>query len=477
MAALAISYHCALAIVGAGLAGQTAALRAVEQGLSVLVLEKLTDTRHVCNSRLTGGIFHVALEGITDVPELIAGRIRHATLDTADSQLVAAVSTDALRLVRWLQSQGVRFMKSGRDAWQTFTLAPPSLPQFGRRWQGRAGDVMLLALEGKLNARGGRILRGHRAMRLIMREGRCAGLEGVMADGVPFVVEAAAVVIADGGFQANHALLEKHISPTPTHLKQRNASTGLGDGLEMARAAGAATVGLDNFYGHLLSRSALVNDMLWPFPWADDLARSSIVVGMDGRRIADEGLGGVYLANQLARLPDPASTFVIFDDVAWTGPGCLRAMSANPYMVRAGGVLHSASTLFELASRAGLPPQALVDEVDRYNAAVAAGHLASLAPPRSTPKSAALPIRRAPFYALPIVPGITYTMGGIHIDGYARALDAWQAPIPGLYAAGAATGGLEGGPHSSYIGGLVKAGVTGLRAGEHAAATLSAAAA
>lgn len=459
--------------MGAGLAGQAAALRAAEQGLSVLVLEKLTEVRHVCNSRLTGGIFHVALDGITDAPERIAERIRNVTSGTADPQLVDAVATDALRLVRWLQSQGISFMKSGRDAWQTFTLAPPSLPQFGRRWHGRAGDVMLLALEGRLNARGGRILRGCQATRLVMRDGHCSGLEGVTAQGVPFSVEADAVVVADGGFQANHALLKEHVTPMPAHLKQRNASTGFGDGLAMAREVGAGAVGLENFYGHLLSRSALGNDVLWPFPWADDLARSSIVVGGDGRRIADEGLGGVYLANQLARLPDPASAFVIFDDAAWNGPGCLRAMSANPYMVRAGGVLHSAPTLSELASRAGLPPQALATEVASYNAAVAVADLACLTPPRSAPKSAAWPIVRAPFHALPIVPGITYTMGGIRIDGHARVLDARGAPIPGLYAAGAATGGLEGGPRSGYVGGLVKAGVTGLRAAEHAAAALA----
>jgi len=39
-------------------------------------------------------------------------------------------------------------------------------------------------------------------------------------------------------------------------------------------------------------------------------------------------------------------------------------------------------------------------------------------------------------------------------------------PIPGLFAAGSATGGLEGGQYSGYTGGLSKAAVFGLRAGE-----------
>jgi fumarate reductase flavoprotein subunit len=67
--------------------------------------------------------------------------------------------------------------------------------------------------------------------------------------------------------------------------------------------------------------------------------------------------------------------------------------------------------------------------------------------------------------------GITYTMGGIRVDEHARALRADGVPIAGLYALGASTGGLEGGPAVGYTGGLVKGGVTALVAAEHVAAT------
>ena len=70
---------------------------------------------------------------------------------------------------------------------------------------------------------------------------------------------------------------------------------------------------------------------------------------------------------------------------------------------------------------------------------------------------------------MPIVAGITYTMGGIRIDPHSRVLDTEGRPIAGCYAAGSCTGGLEGGPRAGYTGGLMKAGITGLRAGEHAA--------
>jgi fumarate reductase flavoprotein subunit len=71
--------------------------------------------------------------------------------------------------------------------------------------------------------------------------------------------------------------------------------------------------------------------------------------------------------------------------------------------------------------------------------------------------------------AIPLIPGITYTMGGIVVDAHAQVLDEKGAAIPGLFAAGATTGGLEGGSRAAYIGGLIKAGTFGLLAAERVA--------
>ena len=57
-------------------------------------------------------------------------------------------------------------------------------------------------------------------------------------------------------------------------------------------------------------------------------------------------------------------------------------------------------------------------------------------------------------------------MGGIATDADAQVPDSKGGTIPGLYAAGACTGGLEGGGFAGYSGGLTKASVFGLLAGE-----------
>ena len=68
-----------------------------------------------------------------------------------------------------------------------------------------------------------------------------------------------------------------------------------------------------------------------------------------------------------------------------------------------------------------------------------------------------------------MVPGITFTMGGVLVNGRCEALESSERPITGLYTAGDTIGGLMGGYHGGYTGGLMQAVVTGILAGENAA--------
>ena len=126
-----------------------------------------------------------------------------------------------------------------------------------------------------------------------MENGRCVGVQTEI-DGTSHPFTTQAVVLADGGFQAAPELLRKHIAKAPERLHQRNAGTGTGDGLQMALQLGAAAVGLNRFYGHLISLDALTNENLWPYPYFDSLVGAAILVDGAGNRIDDEGLGGVH---------------------------------------------------------------------------------------------------------------------------------------------------------------------------------------
>src|SRR5262249_25103867 len=157
------------------------------------------------------------------------------------------------------------------------------------------------------------------------------------------------------------------------------------------------------------------------------------------------GLGGISITNDLARLEDPLCATVICDAAMWEKGGRAAQIPPNPELERAGGTLYRADTIEALAASAGIDADGLPKTVRAYNEAVLAGQLETLLPRRSSRSGVPTPIETAPFYAIPICPGITNTMGGIAIDGHARVRRADGSTIDGLYAAGGCTGGLEGG--------------------------------
>lgn len=457
-----------LIVIGGGVAGLTAANRAAERGRRVLLLEKGESARYLCNTRFSGGAFHIGMRDVHSDPQGLYAAVMESTDGFADPDLLATLVERAPPTLRWMKAQGVRFGRVPAINQQNVLLPlRPNRP--GIRWQGRGGDVLVRDFGARFQARGGTLRRAAKADSLIVEGGCVRGVRLAAANGMEQELLAHSVLLADGGYQANPELLAQHITSRPQQLMQRNAGTGCGDGLRMAVAVGAALRGMDSgFYGHLLSREALVKNTLWPFPILDFLASAGIVIDAHGRRFCDETEGGVFAANAVSRLPDPAGAYVVFDESMWQTAGAHRAIPPNPHLVLAGGVVQSASTLENLALQIGVPTETLMTTVTSYHSALANGALAQLQPPRRHGLATARPLQHPPFHAIAAVSGITYTMGGISTDHRARVLRPDGTCIPGLYAAGATTGGLEGGPRSGYVGGLMKSAVFGWLAGDAA---------
>jgi succinate dehydrogenase/fumarate reductase flavoprotein subunit len=460
--------HFDLIAIGGGFAGLCAALRGAELGLRTAVLEAGTGDDYLCSSRWAGGIFHVSYHDVRLSRDELLGAIERQTSGEADPALAKAVAEDAGRTIDWLASQGAAFTQASSIPWTRFTLAPPRAAVAGQDWRGRGPDRTIGLLRRRLEERQGRILLGTRARSLRLEGERVIGIDSETG-GSALQITADAVVIADGGFPGNAELFRRYIGPRPDRVLMRHAGTAVGDGLRMAEAAGAALVGLDRFYGHLLSRDAMDNPRLWPYPQIDAAATAAIVVDREGQRLLDEGLGGIAITNALARLDDPLCGAVICDAPVWDTAGKAAQIPPNSQLLAGGGTLHQAETLEGLAELAGLPAEQLAATVANYNDAVRADRLGTLLPARSTRSGTPQPIATPPFYAIPICAGITNTFGGIAIDGHGRVKRPDGSIITGLYAAGGATGGLEGGGAYGYVGGLIKACVFGLRVAEDAA--------
>lgn len=454
-----------VAIMGAGLAGLTAANRTAEQGLSVVVFEQGTDAHYACNTRYSGGLLHVAFKDMQAPPREIATAIgaHDSDPELRHSALLAEEST---RAIEWLQAAGARFEVNGPFEFQRWIFAPMRPRIAGLDWRGYGPDQLLGVLRARLESQGGQVCLGARVDALRMDRGHVCGIDVACGDEL-IACTARNVIIADGGFQGSAALVGKHIARQPQKLLQRGAGTGYGDGLQMALAAGAQLLGGDKFYGHLLGREAFGNDALWPYPIVDPIAAAGVLVNSDGQRFTDEGRGGVHMANVVAKLDNPLDATVIFDEAIWQGiaadtryPPCM-----NPVFTDAGGTVYEADTLEGLAQLTGINSIQLRKTVAAHNALVADGIQSQLE--RTGTRHVPLGITERPYRAIHVCAGITYTLGGIAIDRESRVLDQSERPLPGLYAAGSATGGIEGGASALYLGGLAKAVVTGLRAAEH----------
>jgi fumarate reductase flavoprotein subunit len=342
-------------------------------------------------------------------------------------------------------------------------LAPFQPVTLGQHWRGTGADQLLTAMWKRFMGRGGTACFGARAVRLVTRTGSVTGVEFEVGRRTA-TLNARAVLIADGGFQANADMVRHYITPT---YRLRGADTDTGDGIRMGIEVGAHVVNMDSFYGHCMARDALWDNQLWPMLSLYPIIAVSLVVDRDGRRFADEGVSNQHMAQAIARSTEPGGNWVVFDQTVWEGAARAEPLPPNPTLVERGATVITAGSLAELARAIDVPNAALDETVRAFNAHATIN--TQLSPTRT---GQAIPVQVPPFYALPAIAGITFTMGGLLVNQNAQGLTSDGLPIRGLYAAGGAMGGLQGGPKPAYAGGWSEAATFGLLAAEHCVASI-----
>ncbi|SHO44018.1 FAD-dependent oxidoreductase [Desulfopila aestuarii] len=134
------------------------------------------------------------------------------------------------------------------------------------------------------------------------------------------------------------------------------------------------------------------------------------------------------------------------------------------------GTIIQADTIEELASRLGLPPSNLKETVARYNELVKKGMDEDFGKDAIDLTF----IKKAPFYGIPRLACVSVVLGGLNINSNMQVLDTEGEVIPGLYAAGNASGDFFGGandyPFPIIAISVGRAGTFGRLAGKHAAA-------
>ncbi len=294
-------------------------------------------------------------------------------------------------------------------------------------------------------------------------------------------LEADAVVLACGGFEANADQRAAQLGVVWRNARVRGTPLNQGAGLQLATAAGAALAG-DFERCHAVCMDTATPDFrhsVMPHVNRRRFRRISypfgIMLNRRGERFVDEGAdfrNYTYAQYGAAVLEQPgAVAWQIFDSAG-------AKLLYDDYFQEVATHWQTESLSELIDQLPGIDRSRAMRTLDAYNASASGEGFdptikdgcatRGLDPPKS---NWATPLAKPPFHAFEVTCGITFTYGGLAVDVKGRVLNGAGQPIPGLFAAGEIVGGLffNGYPGGS---GLTAGAVMGRRAGRSAASPM-----
>lgn len=431
-----------LLVIGAGMAGLTAAARATSRGARVTVVEK--------GDAIGGSAQFAGYAWTAPTREIMAEINPHG-----EESLRNAVVDDFAAGLDWIRGRGVECAEG-----------VPVL----RYGIGHAFDTVqyLDSCVKEIKAGGGAVHTGVRVLDLITDDGAVVGATVRGSGGEETSIRAGHVLLATGGFQADAGLVEEHLHPSASSLPLRSNPNSDGGGLALATSVGADIGPRDaGFYGHLIPSGL-------PFRDSGDFvglslyySEHALLFNQENKRFVDETQGDHLTAMALMEQTGSKGLLVadsrVYED--WIcGSYVEGAVAVDKYAEAAkrGGRCGIAENLEEfeyLPEEWGYDGAAIAAEIRRINEA---GQ--KVLPPREYDFS---PLDRGPYYIIETSPAVTFPLVGIRIDEHASVLRADGTAVPGLLAAGSDVGGVY---RRAYAGGISAALVFGLRAGDAATA-------
>lgn len=418
-------------VVGAGFAGLCAALEAKEKGAKVLLIEKMG--RPDCTSAYSSGWIAATKtryqdKDDDDSKELYFKEMMEVSGGRSDPALIRAYAEIAGESVDWLGDHGMTYKIWKQHAPERMRChIVPAVN--GLTGGAHMVKVMLEALEKA----GVPVRYNTKAVELVTDE--CFNVLGVSCIEKHRRVELmtkGGVILATGGFAGNNAMVGQYIGPWASRMVVRGAPWATGENIRMAEQVMARMVNMDQFYAGPISPVGHCN----PSPLMH--AGYGIQINTDGRRFVQEHLGQIEKAVGIASLTKNNMSYLLIGQDADANNNILSNTLTR--FEKLGLKVASGKTIEEAVKQAGLPVEAVMETVAEYNKAVCEGKTAELVPPYLNEHPHEL--KTGPFYLVPAVGGIANTFGGPKIDANARVVNTEDRPIPGLYAAGAAAGGI-----------------------------------
>jgi 3-oxosteroid 1-dehydrogenase len=253
------------------------------------------------------------------------------------------------------------------------------------------------------------------------------------------------VVLATSSFDWDPEAVAELLGLGPDDFGSIAPKTIRGDGLRMARDAGAAVV--------RIPPTAVPMPPGWRTADAQGYANGpeyalphAMIVDAAGRRFCDDSYWVDIVRKGLAPDDPHVPFFLIWDEQHHRTYGLGSSAPGEPYP---DGLVTAAPTLSDLGTALGIDGAALAATADRFSRQAEAGvdpdfgrgsvpFIARFAgDPAHEPNPLLGDVAQPPFYGMRMVyVGTAIGMSGVHIDADAHVLDSSGNPIPGLYAVG-----------------------------------------
>jgi len=480
-------------VVGSGNAALCAGIAALEKGAEVLMLEKAGTDLAGGNTKYTAGAMRFAYDSGEDLIPLLSDpddpRLSNTDFGSYTQTKFAAdlegfndgrplgaeqtsMVSKSYETLRWLASHDVKFEpifsrqsfeKDGRHVfWGGLTLAA------------RNEGVGLFDQElAAFKALGGTI-RYSSAVTALVQESAITGVR--VGDEL---IEADAVILASGGFEADPELRKKYIGPNWDKAKVRGTPNNTGDGIRMALEAGAQSYGL--FEGchatpmdfHMADYGNLDLDPGERKNYRKICYFLGIMLNAKGHRFVDEGINFrnytyAQFGKAIMEQPDhfawqifDSKVFdLLYGEYNFHDAHYVEADSLNALIEKLEGVDKAGARATLAAYNEAVDQEVSFDPTILDGKGTKGLELAKT--------NWAQDITKPPFRAYPVTGGITFTYGGLKVDEIGAVLDQNDTPISGLFACGELVGGVF---YNGYPGGsgLTSGAVFGRRAGYGAA--------
>ncbi|WP_331232387.1 FAD-dependent tricarballylate dehydrogenase TcuA [Natronorarus salvus] len=454
-----------LVVVGCGIAGLSAANRAIELGLDVTVLEKSPKEHRGGHTRFSESFRVASTEAdlepygyefaIDDYsPDDFYDDIMKQTNGRADDELARTIVDEIGPTVEWLTERGVSWDMEPLNV--GYTVARTFFD----------GEELVAELVEAAERDGASFTYRAEAHELLFDSGTVAGVRARTDDG-DVKYKADAVVVAAGGYESSEEKRTRYYGPDYDAMKVRGSRYNTGEGIEMVLKAGGRATGQ---WGG--AHMALIDSESPKYEGGAnrvDGYQYGVLLNNEGKRFFDEGEDArAHTYAKLGRIifEEPGhEAFIVIDD------------SLTEHMRATGpGDWVTGDTIREVLAELGCEnPEQGERTVETFNEATDPGEFDpdSLDGNRTEgldleKTNWALPLDSPPYHGYRVTGGITFGFGGAATDTQARALDTIGRPIPGVYVAGNTTGGLF---FDNYPGGtgLANGTVFGRIAGEKAA--------